>query len=125
MTKSPFGILRYWRTALVFIISALAYYFLQQEKKQGIETIPTHVITTLNYIEKHHKAPNGYAGGRAFYNREKRLPETQEREKITYREWDVHPKIAGQNRGAERLVTGSNKQAYYTKDHYLTFVPIK
>ncbi|CAG6397855.1 putative T7SS-secreted protein [Actinacidiphila cocklensis] len=43
---------------------------------------------------------------------------------ITYREWDVNPKIKGVDRGEERLVTGSDGSAYYTADHYQTFIRI-
>lgn len=43
---------------------------------------------------------------------------------ITYREWDVNPKIKGVDRGEERLVTGSDGSAYYTADHYQTFIHI-
>ena len=39
---------------------------------------------------------------------------------ITYREWDVNPKVKG-DRGEERIVTGSDGTGYYTNDHYLTF----
>jgi len=64
-------------------------------------------------------------GGRIFYNREKRLPILNENsQKINYREWDVHEKVKGVNRGPERLIT-SEETAYYTKDHYKTFIYIK
>jgi ribonuclease T1 len=63
--------------------------------------------------------PPGHVGGRTFQNRERRLP------RGVYREYDVNPRIAGRPRDAERLVieqkTGT---AYYTADHYETFVPI-
>ena len=44
--------------------------------------------------------------------------------KIKYKEWDVHKKVKGKNRGAERLVTGSDGRAYYTDDHYGSFIQI-
>ena len=45
---------------------------------------------------------------------------------ITYREWDINPKPSGPGgRGAERLVTGSDGSAYYTADHYQTFIRIR
>ena len=83
--------------------------------------IPDYVLSTLVYIRINNEAPQGYVGGRKFFNREKRLPEIKEEH---YREWDVHPKRQGQNRGAERLVT-SSQNAYYTKDHYNSFTQIK
>lgn len=87
--------------------------------------IPAYVIETLNYILKHDKAPDRYVGGRIYFNRNKALPQKDVlQRKIQYREWDVHPKRPGQNRGAERLVTGSDQSAYFTKDHYNTFIKI-
>jgi ribonuclease T1 len=61
----------------------------------------------------------GYVGGRAFQNRERRLPAGR------YREYDVHPRDAGRDRGPERLVIEqATGRAYYTGDHYRTFVPL-
>ena len=82
--------------------------------------VPQKVIEVLNYVKAHGEAPKGYVGGRVFQNREHRLPET-----TTYNEWDVNPKVNGQNRGAERLITGKDKSAYYTNDHYRTFKKIE
>lgn len=87
--------------------------------------IPPYVFEVYNYIITKGKAPTGYVGGRIFQNREKRLNlYDRTGTKIMYREWDVHPKIKGKNRGAERLVTGSDSTAYYTPDHYKTFILI-
>ena len=44
---------------------------------------------------------------------------------VTYQEWDVNRHVAGVNRGAERLITGSDGAAYYTSDHYRTFTKIR
>ena len=61
----------------------------------------------------------GYVGGRAFHNRERRLPTGR------YREYDVYPRVPGQDRGPERLVIErATGRAYYTSDHYRTFVPL-
>jgi ribonuclease T1 len=84
-------------------------------------SIPHYVIATLVYIRNHSKAPPDYVGGRKFFNREKRLPYLRN---DNYIEWDVHPQRKGKNRGAERLVT-SKSTAYFTKDHYDTFIAIK
>ena len=91
------------------------------------ENIPDKVYTVLDYIDKNQKAPAGYEGGRKFGNYEKLLPQKNaaSNHKITYREWDVNPRIKGKNRGAERLVTGDNKSAYYTRDHYKSFKQIR
>lgn len=87
------------------------------------DSIPSYVRSTYEFIKKHGDAPHGYFGGRAFQNREKRLPQqTKNGTSIQYREWDVHPKRDGVDRGAERLVTGSDKSAWYTADHYRSFI---
>ncbi|WP_442819142.1 ribonuclease domain-containing protein [Streptomyces sp. NBC_01236] len=44
---------------------------------------------------------------------------------ITYQEWDVNPYVKGVNRGAERLITGSDGSARYTTDHYTSYVQIR
>ena len=43
---------------------------------------------------------------------------------ITYQEWDVNPFTPGVNRGAERLVTGSDGRNWFTDNHYGTFSEI-
>lgn len=88
--------------------------------------IPEYVYKTFEYISKNNQAPNGFIGGRIFSNREKRLIQFDDyNRRIKYREWDVHPKVSGKSRGAERLITGSDSSAYYTKDHYKTFIKIR
>ena len=63
--------------------------------------------------------PPGHAGGRTFQNRERRLPPG------VYREYDVDPKRPGRPRGPERIVIEQRSgRAYYTGDHYVTFVPM-
>ncbi len=63
--------------------------------------------------------PPGYVGGRTFQNRERRLP------KGRYREYDVNPKRRGRPRDAERIVIEQKTgKAYYTGDHYRTFMPL-
>ncbi len=86
---------------------------------------PEYVLETLQFIRRNGQAPDGYVGGREFQNKEKHLPaKGADNKKIRYSEWDVHPKVKGQNRGPERLVTGSDHSAYYSKDHYKTFLKI-
>jgi len=64
--------------------------------------------------------PPGYVGGRMFHNRERRLP------RGLYREYDVNPKVRGRPRDAERIVIEQQTdRAYYTADHYRTFVPFR
>jgi guanyl-specific ribonuclease Sa len=88
--------------------------------------VPAKVAKVLKYIDENKKAPEGYVGGRTFLNAEKRLAQKDKRGRsIKYQEWDVNPKVQGKNRGAERLVTGSDGSAYYTGDHYKTFIRIR
>jgi ribonuclease T1 len=90
------------------------------------DEIPEKVYTVLKFIKEHQEAPEGYVGGREFKNRENQLPMyTNDQEKIQYQEWDVNPKIEGQNRGKERLVTGDDERNWYTNNHYKTFTQIK
>jgi guanyl-specific ribonuclease Sa len=61
----------------------------------------------------------GYVGGKLFRNRERRLPFGR------YKEYDVNRRIPGRSRDAERLVIEQETgKAYYTNDHYRTFVPL-
>jgi guanyl-specific ribonuclease Sa len=92
--------------------------------------VPAKVATILHHIDTAHRAPAGYEGGRRFYNEgrggERPLPQKDvEGHAIFYQEWDVNPKVPGVNRGAERLVTGSDGSAYYTSDHYRTFTKVR
>jgi len=74
----------------------------------------------LEAIQQHEgKALPGYIGGRAFQNRERRLPRGH------YREYDVNPKMRGRPRDAERIVIEQDTgRAYYTDNHYRTFMPL-
>ena len=83
-------------------------------------------MNVLEYVDKNGEAMSGYEGGRTFGNFEKRLPQTDDKgRRVKYREWDVNPLRPGVNRGAERLVTGSDGSAHYTDDHYSTFKKIR
>jgi ribonuclease T1 len=69
--------------------------------------------------QRNGEPPSGYVGGRIFENREHRLPPG------VYREYDVYPKVAGRSRGAERIVIEQRTgKAYYSDDHYRTFIPM-
>jgi guanyl-specific ribonuclease Sa len=98
----------------------------QAPSKRTAANVPAYVLEVLDYVKQHHRAPEGLVGGRTFENREHRLPASDDRgAAIRYQEWDVHEKVQGQNRGAERLITGSDQSARYTKDHYKTFTRIE
>jgi guanyl-specific ribonuclease Sa len=80
--------------------------------------------TVLNRVDAKGAPLPGYKGGKTFLNHGSqgatRLPEGP-----TYREWDLSPNIKGVPRDARRLVTGSDGSAYYTTDHYLSFIQFR
>jgi guanyl-specific ribonuclease Sa len=94
------------------------------------ERIPPAAWETLQFVRSHGQPPPGQAGGRRFgnYGRggEQKLPlRMAQGARIDYREWDIHPRRRGQNRGPERIVTGSDGRAWYTADHYCTFTEMR
>ena len=86
----------------------------------SLRTAPQRAYDLLQRLEERDGSPlPGYVGGREFQNRERRLPRGR------YREYDVNPKIRGHSRDAERIVIEQRTgKAYYTGDHYRTFVPL-
>ena len=88
------------------------------------KSVETDKLTdTLEYARANGgKARDGYVGNRIFFNREGKLPTTDSSGNIIrYREYDVNPYVPGVDRGAERIVIGSNGYAYKTVNHYQTF----
>ena len=75
----------------------------------------------LRQIRETGQPPAGYVGGRVWQNRERNLPLGG-----YYHEYDINPKVKGKNRGPERLVIDETSgKAWYTPDHYRTFIAIK
>lgn len=96
------------------------------QSSENAIAIPRKVYETLKHIDAFGQAREGYKGGAPFFNYEKRLPgRDPQGDLIRYREWDVNPKIKGKNRGTERLVTGSDQSAWYTHNHYKSFIKIR
>ena len=92
----------------------------------GNENIPAKVVEVLKYIKANGSAMDGYVGGREFTNRQNVLPiNNTSGTRIRYQEWDVNPKVQGQNRGTQRLCTGDDGRSWYTSDHYKSFTEIK
>jgi ribonuclease T1 len=83
-------------------------------------TAPQKAHDLLDALQRRNGTPlPGYIGGHDFRNRERRLPRGR------YREYDVNRKIPGRSRDAERLVIEQHSgKAYYTDDHYRTFIPL-
>ncbi len=92
----------------------------QIEPPASLTTPPRKAYDLLKQLEERGGIPlPGYIGGRDFQNRERRLPRGY------YREYDVNPKRRGRGRDAERVVIEQRTgKAYYTGDHYRTFVPL-
>ena len=89
-------------------------------RKSVEETAPQKAYDLLEHLKRREGIPlPGYVGGQTFQNRERRLPHGR------YREYDVDRKIPGRSRGAERLVIEQDTgKAYYTADHYRSFIPL-
>ncbi len=125
--KRRYGLAMVWA---LLACTGLCTAGLGQEKKRDAiklpEGVPAKVGKVLDYVDEHHKAMEGYEGGRTFGNFERLLPQKDEKGRsIKYHEWDVNPLRRGVNRGVQRLITGSNNSAYYTDDHYKTFKKIR
>ncbi|NJO81439.1 MAG: hypothetical protein HC828_00890 [Blastochloris sp.] len=113
------------------------YYIYTSEDDPGILVhntgpcnIPTKASDVLTHVKNTGNAPSGYQGGRAFRNDGRGggevLPQIDSAgNSITYKEYDVNPYQRGVNRGAERIVVGSDGKSYYTSDHYSTFTPME
>ncbi len=87
--------------------------------ERNLGAVPQRALDVYNYVVLHGRAPEGYVGGRIWYNRERHLPRGH------YHEFDVYPRKKGVNRGAERVVIDfDTNHGWYTADHYRTFVPI-
>jgi guanyl-specific ribonuclease Sa len=90
----------------------------QSSKHPEAMLVPQKALDVLAYVRRTGEAPAGYVGGRVFENREGRLPSDGD-----YREFDVDPHDGQRN--AERLIVEWNsKRAWYTGDHYQTFIPM-
>jgi ribonuclease T1 len=91
------------------------------EQRAAIErTAPEKAYQLLDALRRRNGEPlPGYVGGKIFQNREHRLPVGR------YKEYDVNRRVPGRSRGAERLVIEQDTgKAYYTNDHYRTFLPL-
>jgi hypothetical protein len=91
------------------------------QQRASRTTIPATALEVYRHVLRTGRAPAGYVGGRVWNNREHSLPPGGK-----YREFDIHPKIRGRNRGAERIIVETTtRRGWYTADHYRTFVRIE
>lgn len=81
-----------------------------------ITQLPVEARATLELIKAGGPFPYRQ-DGRTFSNREKRLPQ---KARGYYREYTVRTPGA-RDRGARRIVAGSQGDYYYTDDHYRSF----
>jgi guanyl-specific ribonuclease Sa len=99
----------------------------EKKPNEPTDPVPQKAKDVADYASKHGgAAQQGYVGNRPFQNDGRGegevLPQTDSDGKpITYKEYDVNPYTPGVNRGAERVVIGSDGSKYYTDDHYKTF----
>ena len=92
-----------------------------------LETIPQHALDTAGHVKSTGNPPPSHKGGGVFENRGRRggriLPQqAADGTPVTYREYDVKPFVPGVNRGAERVVVGSDGRSWYTDNHYQSFL---
>lgn len=84
-----------------------------------LSALPPQVAETWHTIQRGGPFPYRKDGA-TFENRERLLPS---RPRGYYREYTV-PTPHRTDRGARRLITGKWPEAYYTEDHYQSFVSV-
>lgn len=87
---------------------------------QSLSKLPPEAAKTWKLIEAKGPFPYPRNDGVTFENREKRLPQQKSG---YYKEYTV-PTPNSPDRGARRIVTGSEKEVFYTGDHYSSFVVV-
>ncbi|MGI5502039.1 ribonuclease domain-containing protein [Lentzea sp. CA-135723] len=87
---------------------------------QALSKLPAEAVKTWKLIESNGPFPYPRNDGVTFQNREKRLPN---KDSGYYKEYTV-PTPGSPDRGARRIVTGSEKEVFYTGDHYSSFVVV-
>lgn len=86
----------------------------------ALSTLPPEAAATYRLIEAGGPFPYPRQDGTVFGNRENSLP----REPSGYYHEYTVPTPRSADRGARRLVTGAERELYYTGDHYRTFVAV-
>jgi ribonuclease T1 len=87
---------------------------------KALSKLPAEATTTWKLIQKGGPFPYPDNDGVVFGNYEKRLPQN----KVGYyHEYTVDTPNA-KNRATRRLITGSQRELYYTDDHYDSFVVV-
>ena len=85
--------------------------------------IPQEAYDTYNYVIDHNGAPpQVYKGGKTFLNDGRSGGEVLPTNSAPFREYDIFPYDPIIGRGAERIVIGVDSRAWYTGDHYSSFI---
>ncbi|SIL16161.1 ribonuclease [Mycobacteroides abscessus subsp. abscessus] len=85
--------------------------------------VPTEAVERLREIDNRTwpgSGTRGTKGGGVWNNDKRQLPKN-----IAYQEWDQSDKIPNVSRDSFRIITGSDGSAYFTPDHYRSFVRIR
>jgi len=117
--------LRRWRQAVLALVLAMVATLAACGAASGPDEIaqsalPPEARETLERID--HGGPFPYRrDGARFHNRERLLPP---RARSYYREYTVRTP-GRRDRGARRIVAGTDGERYYTDDHYRSFRRIR
>ena len=88
-----------------------------------VSNIPQPAWDTLEYIKTHNgHPPDKHKGGKEYANDGRNGGQTLPKSGEQYYEYDIYPKQPGVGRGTERIVLGSDGSAWYTFDHYQSFI---
>ena len=87
--------------------------------------VPQEAWDTLSYVDQKGRAPQGYKGGKIFINDGRDNSEILPSAGMPYKEYDIFPHIKNHKRGTERLVIGSDCTAWYTSNHYKSFIQLR
>ena len=89
----------------------------------GVSSIPKTAWNVLSYLKGNNwHPPEKYRGGKTFANDGRENSQILPSDGAPYREYDIYPKVKGIDRGSERIVIGSNGTAWYTPNHYVSFI---
>jgi len=80
---------------------------------------------TIDRVDTKGSPVQGRKGGSVFVDKYDLLPSHGSEGRVTYREWDVNDRGADGTRDSERIVTGSDGSAYFTTDHYDSFLMLR
>ena len=90
----------------------------QTAGRTPLSSLPAQAAQTVALIERGGPFPYPRNDGAVFHNNERALPGKSDG---YYREYTV-PTPGSADRGARRIITGSEGEVYYTPDHYGSFL---